>query len=75
MKEFSVRFLSDQLKNTSFFSPYYKDHDIKTEQPATFWLERAEEVHVSTINVLEALINVEVLGSRFLPLSLTWCEH
>ena len=26
-----------------------KDHDIKTEQPATFWLERAEEVHVSEI--------------------------
>ena len=60
-----------------FFSSYYKDHDIKTEQPATFWLERAEEVHVSTINVLEALINVEVLStcSRFLPLFLTWCEH
>ena len=27
--------------------PLIKDHDIKTEQPATFWLERAEEVHVS----------------------------
>ena len=78
MKEFIiVRFLSDQLKNTSFFSSYYKDHDVKTEQPATFWLERAEEVHVSTINVLEALINVEVLStcSHFLPLSITWCEH
>lgn len=66
------------LKTLHFFSSYYKDHDIKTEQPATFWLERAEEVHVSTINFLEALIiNVEVLStcSRFLPLSLTWCEH
>lgn len=66
-----------KLKTLPFSSSYYKDHDIKTEQPATFWLERAEEVHVSTINVLEALINVEVLStcSRFLPLSLTWCEH
>ena len=24
-----------------------QDHDVETEQPATFWLERAEEVHVS----------------------------
>ena len=23
-----------------------QEHDVKTEQPATFWLERAEEVHV-----------------------------
>ena len=24
-------------------------HDIKTEQPATFWLERSEEIHVSVL--------------------------
>lgn len=28
-----------------------QDHDVKTEQPATFWLERSEEVHVSTMDV------------------------
>lgn len=31
--------------------PHYclliKEHNFKTEQPATFWLERSEEVHVS----------------------------
>lgn len=58
-----------KLKNTSFYFNY-KDHDVKTEQPATFWLERAEEVHVSTINVLEASINVDVLSTCS-----TFCHH
>lgn len=46
----AVEYLSTTKKDFSKeFTPIIKaptrDHDIKTEQPATFWLERAEEVH------------------------------
>lgn len=46
----TVEYLSTTKKDFSKeFTPIVKvptrDHDVKTEQPATFWLERSEEVH------------------------------
>lgn len=46
----TVEYLSTTKKDFSKeFTPIVKlptrDHDVKTEQPATFWLEKAEEVH------------------------------
>lgn len=44
-QNFTAWFIYKIIIRDLLFCLVTQDHDVKTEQPATFWLERSEEVH------------------------------